>query len=374
MRVVVLIDRRFADCEHALVSRLTVGLADEGVRVALIWPERVSDAARPDVLAPVIGTDLEMRPPLSWLAPRVLRRRLKEIGYDSFDIVHAFGGSTWRAAAQLAASRNAVLALEVWRSGLAHRVRTLGEINRRRQSSGRPAAGVLALAPDHNIERELEDGDVGVSVRVAPWGVRTPERPNIVLPPARRRGIVIAGNGRDARLFSAAFEATLSLVMERDDLMAFVDADAVQRLGLWPRVVANKAESLVTLVAGLETSRAAPLRSDFVVHPEARGERRSLLLGAMAAGALVVAARDDSVEWLKDGQTAKLVSGADAESWRSAIATLLNDRAASERLVASARSYVHEHHRPAAHVAAVLDGYEWMHSGMSRRVAAGAEA
>jgi glycosyltransferase involved in cell wall biosynthesis len=102
-----------------------------------------------------------------------------------------------------------------------------------------------------------------------------------------------------------------------------------------------------------------------LVCPEARGEQRTIVLDAMSHAMAIVAIRDPMVSYLKDGQTAHLVSRPAPEEWATAIEVAVVDRAQAKQLGESARSYVAANHRVSTHVATVLDVYERVVSGES---------
>lgn len=212
-----------------------------------------------------------------------------------------------------------------------------------------------------------------MTVRVAPWGVHGAGGPlegRAGACDGSLRTVAMVGNGRDAGGAAAVFEAMLKLAVDRGDVMLIADAGVVRRLRLWKRVVAAGAERFVTLHPGIEHARDAVLRSDIIVHPEACGERRSILLDAMAFGSAVVAAADKRVPWLVDGQTVRTVEQTGGAGWYTAVSRVLDDEAGTAAMAASARSFVKDRHRVSSYIAAVIDGYEWASTGPPSRLIA----
>src|SRR5262249_14945214 len=123
VRVLILADEFFASRERGLLTRLEVGLADEGVRVIHAVPEGTKAEAPGGVFTSVLTyspkTLMLTRP----LAVRRLGRAIAEMDETEeptdVDIIHVFGGSVWGLGADLALEIGSALAVEVWRAGLA---------------------------------------------------------------------------------------------------------------------------------------------------------------------------------------------------------------------------------------------------------------
>jgi hypothetical protein len=361
MRVLILADEFFASRERGLLTRLEVGLADEGVRVIHAVPEGVKAEAPEGVFTRVLTyspkTLILTRP----LAVRKLGRAIAEMDSTEepgdVDIIHVFGGSVWGLGADLALELGAGLALEVWRAGLADRARAM-----RVGENDLP----LLIAPDPAIERLLTQASgsaQGPAVRLASWGVLTPEKARDVLAPDRAASVMLVGSGRDAHAFKAALEGLAGVAREQPELLLFCDALAARRTDLWP--MARKLGILhsLSLIEELEGRRDLLLQGDILLQPEAHGEQRSVLLEAMAAGMVVVAASDPMVSSLQDGVTARLVGGTGSAAkgaWATALRDVFSDATKSRALAASARDFVKTRRKASDHVKAVLAAYEWL--------------
>lgn len=343
MRVLILADGLFATHERALLSRLEVGLADEGVRVMQATPE--------DVQASAAGLAEAITYPAGlWTLGTAWRARHiknKAASGGKIDLVHVFGGSAWKLGAMVAAVLESELVLEVWRSGLVARAAT------------NEWEDAIFLAPDPAIERALLQESQGLTVRLAPWGVLTPDEPSRILEAGRAPSVMVVGSGRDGKATRAAMEGIAKAAKEAPELLVFVDAREAQIAGLWE--VARRLGLLerLSLIEDLEGRRDLLLRGDILVQPEALGEQRTTLLEAMGSGMAVVAARDPVVSTLIDQRTAIVVDGRDHMAWGDAIAGLLADRDRARRLGASAREYVREERPASAYVRAVLGVYQW---------------
>jgi len=379
MRVLLISDAVFAAREAAMLGRLEIGLADEGIRLIIAVP---AGATVPDALgrtAEVIA--YERSPlPLGWrFAVRPFLREIRDrvgAAEPTFDVVHAFGGAAWRFGLEIARQTNAGLALEVWRAGLVDRLaairRTAASADRRahRSNAQHPAAPedavrstnpdaavpIVVTAPDRATERAVSDA-IDLPVVLAPWGVHAAAEPRKVFrgPTA---GVVMAGGGRDVRTVRAAFDGWVGALENAPSMMLFVDSDIAERARLWERAGELGVRDRVSLVADLELRRELALRADLLLHPETRGERRTLLLDAMAVGMPIVAADDPHADELIEGTTAAVVRTTDAEAWTAAITRLASDHHAARALGAAALGYVRANHRASAHLAATIGAYE----------------
>ncbi len=373
MRAVILADASFATRERAMLSRVEVGLVGEGVRVVHAIPEsaRVAHAstglASGELFAQALSYN-DRGPALTrpWRARKLVEaiERRKEGGDErSTDIVHAVGYEAWPMGLELAAQTGCPIAIEVWRAAM---VPAAARLRGAVQTDLGPTSP-LFLVPDKALERllrtELErsgPGSEGVVVRVTPWGVHTPAKAHEVLSPGKSVSVVVIGSGSDRAGFEAALAGLAEVVKRGVEMMIFVDSEASQKAGAWAIAKSLGLTEQFTLVPELEARRELTLCSDILVLPEAIGEYRSLTLDAMAAGVVVVAAPDAMVGCLIDGRTARLVERAQADRWSAVLSGVMEDPVQSRALAESAREYVRQSHRASAHVAAVVDAYEWM--------------
>lgn len=371
MRVLVIADEVFATRERSMLTRLEVGLADEGIRVARALPERVGTDGAPSTLGPpIVFEDTRLPFTRSVRAARLAadvervvwseaEAGLPNAGGRAIDVVHAFGGGVWDLALEVARRLDAALAVEVWRLGLADRAPWA-----QRRAQGVPH---VFLAPDPAIERRMKAQGLS-NVRVAPWGVYAQSRSRAAATPGRSVGIVITGGGRDPRATLAAIEGVALAVRDQPDSIVFMDGAAAARARVWPHAKRVGLLERLSLIDDLEHRRELALRADILVQPEAMGEQRSLLLDAMASGMVVIAAADPGVSWLVDGQTSWLVPEPSPRLWAEAVTRAISKPDDARGLTESAMSAVARDHRASAHVSSVLAAYEWVAGGPKARV------
>ena len=359
MRVVVVADRLFASRERDLLSRLEIGLADEGVRVLQALPEEGATPAAGSQTSGVFTATLTFPsgglPFTTGLRARRLAQRLEEVdsGADDspVDIVHVFGGSLWPFGAALAEACGAGLALEVWRAGLIDRTGTI--------ASAAPK-DVLFIAPDPEIERSLRQRGGGVATRLAVWGVHAGDPPAPKLATGRAPTVMLIGAGNDPRAMRAALEGVANCVRAHPDILIFADALAARRADLYALAMQRGILANLSLIEEIESRRDLLVQGDVLLLCEGNGEQRTIVLDAMAHSMIVLSAEDKYCDYLRDNVTARLVKPATREGWAAALGALLDESAGARRIGESAREFVAKHRRASDHVRSVLEAYSWL--------------
>lgn len=363
MRVVVLTDSLFASRERSLLTRLEVGLADEGVRIIHAIPRgfhSTGHAGESLFLRTVSYAEHGLPWSTTWRTAKLRKqiRAMEELDEDDpIDVVHVFGGSVWEMGAELARQTGAQLAVEVWRRGQVERARSL-------KFAGANGHGApVFMAPDAGIERALLAEGPGLAVRLTPWGVLTPAEAKPRLVAGKVPSVMIVGTGLDATAFAAALRGLAEAAAARPDLLIFIDALAARRAGVWALCRKLNLWSNLSLIDELESRRDLLIQGDLLVLPEAQGEQKSVVLEAMASGMVVAAAEDRYCSYLKDGETAALAPEGDVAAWTRMLTTLLSDEIGARRLSESARTFTRAERKASTHVQAVLGAYQWMGSG-----------
>ncbi len=368
MRVLILADAFFATRERSLVSRLEVGLADEGVRVIHAVPDALPAAVASLPQANVFSTTVRYRAARFGIARKAVARRLADtlrvleestpqtVGGSgtttrAVDVVHVFGGSSWPLGIELSRLLGANLALEVWRAGLVEQAAHLVTNN---------AAATTLMAPDAAIERSLRAAGAKPHVASAPWGVHAGPLRREILPEGKTRCAVIVGSGRDARAFAAALEGLARASREQPDMRIFCDAHAARRAGLWNIAKRLGLLDRFALIEEIESRRDLLLHADILIQPDAHGEQRSIVLDAFASGMIVVALLDPMVSVLSDGLTARLVKVPDSGEWASVINDVLIRPEASAIIAKQAHDFIKTTRRVSDHVKYVLGAYAEM--------------
>lgn len=364
MRALILTDESFLSREPDMLRRLEIGLTGEGVSVMHAMPDTAADLAEAGLFARTIT--YPTRTP--WFMERWRMRQLRDAmiladedlpgANGQVDLIHVFGEGAWGLGARLAREQRSPLILEVWSAGIVEKAAALA-------SSMPPDLLTTLLAPDPHIEQALRREDGSLVVRGERWGVHTPAQPNAAPEASQAIGVMVIGEGQSDSGFIEAFEGVCRAAKRQARMLIFADADGVARSNAWNLAEQAGVLEKLTLVPRMEGARSLVLRGSVLVCPEASGEQRTIVLDAMAHAMAVVAMRDPMVSYLKDGQTAHLVSRPAAEEWATAIEVQVVDRTQARQLGEAARSYVSANHRVSTHVATVLDVYERVVSGES---------
>lgn len=364
MRVVVVADRLFASRERELLSRLEIGLADEGVRVLQALPEEGTEplAQASGACTASLTFASGGLPFTTGLRARRLAQRLEEVdqGADDspVDIVHVFGGSLWPFGAALAQACGAGLALEVWRAGL---------IDRAAAIAPRAPKDTLFIAPDPEIERTLRHR--GLPTRSAIWGVHAGDPPAPKLASGRAPTVMMIGAGNDPRAMRTALEGIASCVRTHPDILIFADALAARRADLYSVATRRGVLANLTLIEEIESRRDLLVQGDVLLLCEGNGEQRTIVLEAMAHSMIVLSVEDRYSDYLRDRVTAKIVRATGPGAWAEALGTFLDSPATARRIGDSAREFVARQRRASDHVRAVLDAYSWLRQDSPARSA-----
>jgi hypothetical protein len=370
MRVLIVADELFASRERSLLTRLEVGLADEGVRVVYAVPQSVMEST-PGGAAELSGVFTRVvtynAPGLAIgrrLAALELERKLADLpgDHDTVDVVHVFGGAAWRLASMIADHVNAPLAVEVWRAGMAEAARSL-------VAEARAVDRTLFIAADPLIERELlaaggstsrTGQSTSLRTRCIPWGVLAGAERRARDPDAGTAtpaSVMMIGSGRDAGAWRAALKGCSQAVASGLDLLVFADALAARRSELWTYARELGMLDRLSLIDDLESRRDLVLHGHVLMLPEARGEQHSITLESMAAGLIVMSATDPNSTVLQPGRTCACLDASSSTHWTDLLTRLLRDHAAAATLTEIARLHVQVHRKASDHVRGVLAAY-----------------
>lgn len=345
-----------------MLARLQVGLTDEGCRVVRAVPgdER---AEVDDALGPMlVYDDRPSLAPTSLRAGALLQKSarfgLTPSGHDDrpVDVVHAFGDGCWRTARALAEASGAVLALEVWSHDAMSAAHRLDAAHRKDERF--PRERFVWLAPDSAMDGALRSSMPSANVRLTPWGVHVPGEVAAFSRAAESITAVLVGSGRQTSACLAAIGALGRLVDAFPQLFIFVDDAFVQAShSIWKAADHGRLLQRFSVIENLEGRREPALRADLLIQPEARGERRTILLDSMAAGMAVVAREDPNADAPVDGQTGVIVPGGSGPAWESSLRRLLADLDGARAMGLRAREFIRSERLASAHLRAVLNAY-----------------
>lgn len=362
MKVLILADEIFAMRERAMLSRLELGLADEGVRVIHGVPAELLGVEAGSMFSRAVGYESSRIGPFRRMLARRLAEEIQDPDADEDDqpvsIVHVFGGSVWDLALDVAMELKSDVAIELWRPALRERADQV------LMTWKGPSVPVFTV-PDPALEKQVRELSPKLTVRSTPWGVHTEDSNHTLLPKDRVPTAVIIGGGHDREACTAALTGLAQAIPHHRDLMVFIDSRVVRRGDLWPVCKRLGLLPSISLIEDIEARRDLLTQADLLIVPEARGENHSVVLEAMAAPMAVVALADPAVGSLVDGRSARLIRRVDSGEWASVIREMLSDAEGTNRLAQSAREFVRAERGAFKHIKSVLETYQWMTSKAS---------
>lgn len=378
MLALIIADNSFATREHALLSRIEVGLADEGVRVIHAAPPAVRAPATPAL--GIQSTVVSYHTPALQLQPLARRSAVDLLAAAErtsedplrIDIVHAFGEPCWPVALEVARAARAAVLIELWHPGLVPAAADL--LARARRAANGPVPEFLTS--EAAVASAMTALEPRARVYSAPWGVHVPDapRPIRVADGSRDLSFAVLYDTGDPRTLAAPLagiaEAT-SGVADALIVGAIDDATSRRETRLWS--VARKLGLLdrFSILPDMEARRDPVLAMDILLLPEPRGRQRTLTLEAMARGMAVVAAPDAATELLSEGSsTARLVPSNTPKAWADAIGGLIRNSAAHADLTSAAHQHLRSHRTASTHIADILRAYQQSVSARSATAAA----
>lgn len=370
MRVVILLDRAFARREREMLSRLEIGLADEGVRVVHAVPFASLGEENVGLYSTVVGYHdrgfgFTRRFRAGMLREGVCRA-LDEGDDATVDVIHAFGMGTWRLAIDLASMMGSAVLLELWQAAAIN-----AAANATSLKFGKRSAEFAVCEP--GMRRALRKRVPHATVHVTPWGVHTPAHLPALKPREVNRPLAVAllSDRGDPTAVAAALTGIAELgnvsgvggagggggvlvFAGTQDGAAGRDStiwSAARRLGLLDRL---------SLVSDMEARREPVLDMDLLVLPEATGRHRTVVLDAMARGVTVVGAMDELNEALVEDSRAVLVRRPTPEAWTAALLDAVTNIERTNARRTAAYEFVKSEKRASGHAATVLTAYNAM--------------
>lgn len=353
MRVLILVDSRFAVHERALIERVLVGLADEGIRAQIVLPKGrdLEDFGFDLLCEPIWYADRGLSLTRSIRATQVARQIAQgsETMTGLIDIVHVFGGGAWAMGRELARILGAGMVFEVWRAGLIDSAKSLHLDD---------SDKAIFTVPERPFEDGLSKAGLGHRVQLARWGAQVLAESTPILNPQKTKSIVLMSSGRQKDQCIAAFEGIADAIEDRPDVMVFANLEVVQRAGLWSRVVSRKIDDRFTIIDRSEDRRDLLLRCDVLVYPDTLHEERTLLLDAMAVGMSIIAGNDEYIAPIQDSSGVVIVERPVRSEWAAKLNECLDDPQGARDAGLKARAYVTQHRRASMYMESILDAYQ----------------
>lgn len=344
MHVALIANTAWLDEELATLHHIVVGLIDESTRVVQVLPQ---GRAEGEVVS--FGTRL------SWRESRWRRRNRSAIAKlanplaeQQIDLIHVLDGRLWAGGIDLATKLNLPIILSA-NSGMDIPVAARCA-NRLAQL---PAAITCATQPlTELIAQSVGDA---VPVTCVPPGVhlgKTPPRHDEEAP-----CIVVSGNGdRDAHV-NDLFQGIKRVVELRPDLQLFFDGQRQDPRRLWRAIRDADLAANATLIPRRLGHREVLLRAGALLHPQPQGRARSLTLRAMAHGLPVIACADPLLDYLIEGQTARVLNDPTPDAWADALTSFATQPGPYRELGNNARDWIGKHRLASTQLATLIALY-----------------
>jgi len=349
MHVALLANRAWLDEELTPFKHLLVGLIDEQVRVAQVVPESipVDDLSGFGDHAPW----REGR--VAWVNARRIAGLAEPLEALGVDLVHALDGRMWRAGLALADSLEAPSILSACS-------RLDIPLAQRLASRLDPAKVALTAATEPLARALRERIGPDILVHTIPTGVHPQSHKPAAEVVRGELCAVVSGNGVWDKDYDSLLGGIASFVRHHPMSQFFFDGQGGGQYPIW------KAASAMGLLANLSLTprrlghREMLLRAHVLIHPQALGRSRSLTLRAFARGLTVIARRDDDLDYLIDGQTARVLDDPSSSDWTDQFDQLIEQPQRCAELGQSAAAWVKSHRPTSKQVAGVLDIYRRM--------------
>lgn len=356
MRSLIIADRTFATNERVMLSRLEVGLADEGVRVVHAAPIGVESGPSLGLYSAHVSYTDASSMGMSMVIRRRARALLKKIDAldeddSSISVVHAFGAPCWALALEVARQCGAGVLLELWRPGLIGAAASL-------VSSSGPPIGFLVSSP--MVLDALHKRVRSAWVTLAPWGVHASDPPRTQNLQGRPISIALSCDTGEIKAIRPVLSGLAKVREAGQELLIFAavqDATPAREAMLWAQARALGLLDVLSMTPSLESRREPVLDMDILLLPEATGRQRTLTLEALATGMIVVAAADPFMDTLIDGRTCVCVGASTAHAWAEAIASLVQNPDRVRKLAIDAHVFVREKRVASDQIHAVLGAY-----------------
>lgn len=363
MRVLLLADGSFATRERALLARLEVGLADEGVRVVRVTPVTPAPESLDN---PYLRWIRFPEPSSRLLAPISARAVLQDLedmralslqDAEPIDLVHVLGDHAWNVGERIAAELECGAVFELSSSSALHRA--ISKAKALRSGDEEARRRVCFLCPDEGVERTLADAAPWVNRRLALWGVHSPAQQVEWPRRASTRSVLLIGPGRDLGACRDALEGLALIRKSTPNLLVFLDAALVRdSSNLWKHAERLKMLDCLSVIDDTESRRELSLQVDALLVPERLDEHRTIILDAMAHNVLVFARAGCPMTAVRPDDTAVVLDRADPEDWERALGAVLNEPERASALCDRAARFVRETRFASAHVRGALAAYE----------------
>lgn len=344
MRIVLIADEPWLRRERSFLRHLVVGLAEEQVRVVVAAPGVDLANELP------LGAEQAMfaRSRLGLLREYRLRRLLDRLGGAEVDLVHLMDASMRRAAESFAGSTGTALVCSCF--------------SRRQVEQLHPSpidtSYMVTCASRGLVELAQRRLPEHVEIELVRPGVFVPsDTPPALAGPNEALCCAVISNGQADDHLQSLLEGIARAKNAIPQLQVFICALQDDHRRLWQAARQRDLLDRVNLVGTSPQAKRLLMRCDLLIQPQPLGRVHSLVLEAMASGRPILAAADRLVDYLVDGQTARLLDRPTGQDWADCLQTAVTDPAPLRALGEAARDYVRANHGVSRFVSRMLEVY-----------------
>lgn len=344
MHVALIANTAWLDEELATLHHVVVGLIDESTRVVQVLPQ---GRAEGEVVS--FGTRLSWREGKHrWLNHRSLRKLSTPLREEGVGLIHALDGRMWLGALDLATQLGVPLLLS------ANSEMDLAVASRITDRLAK-AHSAITCATAPLTELMLQAVGDATQIEHVPPGVHlgnVSERRDEQTP-----CIVVSGNGNSDEHVIALLEGAKIAIEQHPNLQLFFDGQRQDPHRLWRAINRHGLLGNATLIPRRLGHREVLLRAGALLHPQPLGRARTLTLRAMAHAVPVIACADPMLDYLIDGQTARVLHDPTPENWAKAIIGFATKPKAWRELGESAKRWIGEHRLASTQLESLLRVY-----------------
>lgn len=351
MNVALLADTAYLDEELTWFQHLAVGLVDERVRVVAVTPQDLGGEASALCGECVVWPESRWNELNRWRIAR-LADRLRE---SDVDLIHALDARVWRGAAALGDAIGVPVVYGANAAGGADEAERLT-----RGVDPARFAFAAATAPIAETLRTRLHADA--AVETVPTGAPpAPTSPgcdeDADMGEDASMCTIVSGNGVLDADYQALLNALAEVVERHPQMQFFFDGQGSDQHAIWRAARRLNLLKNLSLVPRRLGHREILLRADVLLHPQPLGQSRSITLQAMAHGLTVLAHDDPWLDYLRDGETARVLREPIDRDWASALFEFAETPGVGASLGQRAKAWVSEHRSVSDGVARLVHLY-----------------
>jgi hypothetical protein len=345
MKVALMASPAWVSREASNMRRLIVGLTNEQVRVVPVVGQ--ADGER---YLSLVTDHVAYEPAIwSWMDRFYAGRLAEQLRGQEVDLVHVLDGKAAPLGSAVSHKLGVPVVCSCW---------STGDLTRHKAGrSHEPAAYLVPTEPLASLARQ-QLGPAPQIELVRP-GVFVPsdiDTSSLAEPGSSLCCLVILEGAADEH-FSVLLEAVASLRQTMPQLMLFLYAPNTNPRRFWQAARRLDLLDQVNLVGSEPGTRQLLVQVDLVLRPQPTGRVYGIGLEAMGAGCPVIGVADPIIDYLIDGQTARILDQPTADRWARELARAVDQPESLRRIGQAARAHIQQNHTVSQYVSGILHVY-----------------